>query len=135
MTARRWPWVAGVFVVMAAAAGVAGANSHEPPAVADPVTPVVTQESTQAPEPTPDPMTEDPTPEPDPTTEKPAWDSTGYDETTIVLELTWADTDAEEREDLCFGWTYLGEDYVVDTLNSEGTFNEDAIRDFFEGRC
>lgn len=78
--------------------------------------------------------TTEPTPEPEPTTE-PAWDSTGYDETTVVLELTWADTDDEARDDLCFGWNYLGEEYVVGELNSEGDFNEDAIVDFFAERC
>ncbi len=128
---KRWPWIGGAFVVGAVIAGIAGANSHEPPAAAEPVAPVVTQGA----EPTLEPTTEEPTPESEPTTTEPAWDSTGYDETLIVLELTWADTDVEGQDSLCFGWVYLGEDYVIDTLNAEGTFNEEAIVDFFEGKC
>lgn len=131
---RRWPWVVGGLVAVVIIGSALGGNDEDAPEAAEPVQEVTTTAPAEV-ETTPEPEPTTPEPEPEPTTEEPAWDSAGYDETTVVLELTWADTDAEARDDLCFGWTYLGEDYVVETLNAEGTFNEQAIVDFFEARC
>lgn len=126
---------AGGLTIFALTACSATWGGDPNPVVAVPTTeaPVVVEEPEPTPEPTPEPVVIE-APEPDPTTSS-SWDSTGYDETIIILTLTWADTPTSERDDICLGWNVLGEDYVIDIVNAGSDFNDDAIRDFFDGEC
>jgi hypothetical protein len=133
-----------VFIALAVVAGIAGAISggEAPPAANPTVTvPAPEPEPTTEPEPEPEPTVE-PVEVEEPTTpvieeEATAWDSSDYDTTMLVMELTWADTDLESRESICWGVNNLGVDWAVDEMSaaSDEQFNREAMVDFFTEKC
>src|SRR5690606_34992792 len=124
---RRWPWyVVGAIVLIGIGASLGGGDGDEPPAAAESSTQPTTEPTTEEPtaeEPESEPTTE-PEPEPEPTTEPVAveepdagvWDSTDYDTTMLVIEMTWESTDAESQANICWGVNNLGVDWAVDII-------------------
>lgn len=113
--------------------GAAGFGSDSP-AVAD------TQAAPSSPESTDPVPASEPTPEPEPEpTREPFTGDLTYDETTLMLDLVWAEMSPTEREDICFAYTFLGPDVSYREMQGgfgdEATVNEDAFHDYFETEC
>lgn len=54
----------------------------------------------------------------------------------LVLEMAWADTDAEDRESICWGIDILGENWFLETWDEETSGAPAPLAfEFLEGKC
>lgn len=144
--ARRSPLdrLAGFAGVVALIVGVLLAavalGACSAPASAEDPAPVVVEQPAE-----PDPATEadadgvvDVEPEPVVTTEPAAeWDSSTPENTRLILDLTWEQTDEQSRGDICWGVNNVGADWAADELISglDMPVDRPTVITFFEEVC
>lgn len=76
----------------------------------------------------------EPEPEPEPVVEDDWTESDEFIE--LAMELAWAETSAEEREDVCWGIDALGEDWFAEIWDEETSGAPAPLAyAFFEEKC
>lgn len=53
----------------------------------------------------------------------------------LALELAWADTDAADREVICWGFDNLGEDWVTENWDHTSGIPVSLAHEFLEEEC
>lgn len=115
-------------------------ESEEPEDSAPEPSQAATGEPTQAPDPQPveDPVDTAPEPEPEPERDPFTGDLT-YEESTLVMDMTWDGMSAQDVEATCAAYQWLGSDEAYSEFSAgfgdEMTVDRQAFDDSFEEYC